>query len=189
MILTPFRNFEPLKPPGKALAWTFPIPILFNPFIIWDYYKLAVPILAILVILGDWLTKWQMVPLSLVVGLILLGLFTAILLLLSLIYRRGFHATFTLSEGRGVLLRPAYGGLISLMVGALFGLAQDFNQGSSSIEWDLVRKVAIHEKRRVISLRSPLTTMARLYCTEDNFGEVLALITARIPSIPQQHLG
>jgi hypothetical protein len=86
---------------------------------------MAIPILIVLVIPGALITGWNMIGFGIQVGLALLGLFVVIYLMFGVLYRHGFPAAYQLSEGGGVVLRPGKPGMVTLLVGSLFGLAQD----------------------------------------------------------------
>jgi len=50
-----------------------------------------------------------------------------------------------------------------------------------SVKWDAITRYVVDERRRVVNLTNSILTLMRIYCTPNNFGEVVEAVRQYIP--------
>jgi hypothetical protein len=182
--------------PGEflgSLSWQRKIPLITNPWLVLQ--GIAIPLLIGLFLGGFfWLITGEgdMLVLFLVIGAALSALFLVIMLVLQLATGGGLDTEFFISS-TGVahqagsttrtLDRAATAG--SLLGGSFSGAGSGLiatSQESNMLAWADVRYVSVYRNVRSIVFRSPyLISPVVLYCTEENFPVVLAMVKRFAP--------
>lgn len=175
------------------LSWQRKIPLITNPWLVLQ--GIAIPLLIGLFLGGVfWLITGEgdMVGLFLLIGAALSVLFLVIMLVLQLATGGGLDTEFFISS-TGVahqagsttrtLNRAATAG--SLIGGSFSGAGAGLlatSQESTMLSWADVRYVSVYRNVRSIVFRSPyLISPVVLYCTEENFPAVLAMVKRFAP--------
>lgn len=179
--------------PGEFLTWERKIPLITNPYLVLQC--LVIPIgIGFLLGLVFWLITGavDMLTLFLLIGGAMAILFLVVMLVLQLATGGGLLTTFYISsEGvahkagttterlnRVATAGSILGGSMGGTGAGLLAMSQEFN----TLEWNDVRYVAVYRNVRSVVLRSRyLISPVVLYCTEENFDEVLALIRKYAP--------
>jgi len=183
--------------PPNSLQWEARVPLLTNPFILYDFVKLLVisflvmqVVLAAMSLAVDHRLKLEtLAAFARLGGVCLLILGVIMVLVMLLFFWNRFPMRFTLDPQGAVVeslsRRGKVGNRLAVVLGALarrpgvagaglLGMAQE----TVSVTWPEVYRVRVHEARRVISLMNSWRVVFRLYCTPENFSPVLAAVTA-----------
>jgi hypothetical protein len=185
---------------GELLTWERKIPLITNPFLVLQ--GIAIP-LGIGVVLGlmFWLITGaqEMLLMFVVLGGFLALVFLLVMLVLQIVTGGGLLTTFYIgSEGvahragrtTGALNRAATAG--SVLAGSpggtgagLLAMSQEYN----ILEWNTVRYISVYPSVRSLVFRSPLLiSPVVLYCTEENFSRVLAMVRKYAPAVAARNL-
>ncbi len=179
---------------GQDLRWRSSVPILGTPIIVRQLalaigLPFGIVILVLLVASGGDRYAWY--------GLGLVVLLLAVTwLVVRILYGGRYDAEFRL-DADGALasldttsrkrsravsaLAVAAGAATGQPTVAGAGLLAAGNQ-SQYLTWHEVRRIDQDRKHRTIVLRGPLVAHVALFCTTENFDEVLAYVTARVKS-------
>jgi hypothetical protein len=180
---------------GNAVTWEFRIPLVNNPHIMLDFAKVLgiSGLISILLVsamgflVGDWEPD---VYLEFTKGMLLVvaGLAVLMILIMLIWFGNKFYAVFSVdADGASynVGRKQSKVNTAIAIIGALAGkpgvagaglLAK--SQESGFFGWDMVYKVIYFPNSRVISLKNTWRTVVRLYCTEENYEEVRAIVQA-----------
>jgi hypothetical protein len=181
-------------PDPNALVWEHPIPLLTNPFMLWDLGRVlffSLLLLEGMTLLVSFffsdeagLLPWELL---LLVAAILAVLFAFVSLA---IFRNGIHTRFTV-DSRGVEMETIFGddlyeNTLNRLVGALVFIANPLvalttsvkgvSNSSTVMDWSDVRKVSVHRRMGVVSLADSWHTVARLYCDPRSVDELSARV-------------
>ncbi|MCP4897232.1 MAG: zinc ribbon domain-containing protein [bacterium] len=195
---------EITKPPPKAaptrskdpdedflLAWEMGIPMVNNPFFLWDMVKLwGIPcILLFLLMIGMWLADMdaESIRFALIIPPIAFAGFYVFSLVIALVFFFNRYYVRTALSGDGVLYEAAkWTGKLSkavsagnLILGALTSSPQGLAAGivgdmqrSVLMQWKDIRKVSFFPGLRVITLSNSWRPVLRLHCpTDEIFGQ------------------
>lgn len=183
----------------KELKWHLDVPLLTNRFIVYDPFKAVgiTGVFLLLLLIGislvpprtfDLKTVFTLAQLS---GLVTLGLLVLMVLVMLLFFFNYFPMQFSLTD-RGAMVesqsrRGKWGNRVALVLGILCGrpgLAATGLLGMAgetvSLEWREVYRINVYPQIRVISLMNSWRVVFRLYCTPDNFAEVLDLVQKKV---------
>ncbi len=182
-------------PPAETFQWDMEVPLLTNPFILYDFAKLLFfsflimyVLLVVMTVILDQRIKLDMLAgYAKLGGVVMLGLGVIMILVMLVFFWNRFPMRFTLSRRGGLVesmsRRGKIGNRLAVILGALarnpgvagaglLGMAQE----SVSLEWSELHRVKVHPARRVISLMNSWRVVFRLYCTPENFAPVLAAV-------------
>jgi hypothetical protein len=171
------------------ISWEVNTPLLTNQFIMYDLLKvwgfstlfLVLLMAGIAVYDHNWRTLAGMAP---VVGAVSAGLLVLLILVMLVFFGNRFPMGFRLDPQRAMVVslsgRGRWGNRLAVILGALagkpgvagaglLGMAQE----TVGVVWDDVRRLNIHAPARVISLMDSWHVVMRLYCTPQNYAEVL----------------
>jgi hypothetical protein len=173
---------------GGFLTWERKIPLITNPYLVLQ--GIAIP-LGIGVVLGliFWLITGaqDMVLMFVVIGGFLALVFLAVMLALQIVTGGGLLTTFFISsEGvayragsmtstlnRAVTAGSALAGSIGGTGAGVLAMSQECNM----LGWNDIRYISVYPSVRSLVFRSPmLISPVVLYCTEENFPRVLAMV-------------
>jgi hypothetical protein len=187
--------------PAELMNWKRKIPLITNPFLVLQC--IVIP-LGIAIVMGGFLSiitggEWDLLLLFLILGAGLSVLMLLIMLVLQLITGGGLETEFFISD-EGVahkagnttraLDRASAGG--SVVFGSLSGTGAGLlamSQENNVLIWKDVRYVSVYRSVRSIVFRSKyLISPVVLYCTEENFPVVLAMVKKYAPLVATQHL-
>ena len=174
---------------GQELSWQVNVPLLTDQFIMYDLLKvwgvstliLFLIMVAIFTFERNWRSLISMLPL---VGLTSLGLLVLFVLVMLVFFGNRFPMGFILSPQGAMVAslsqRGRWGNRLAVILGALAGKPGVAGAGllvmsreSVGISWDEVRRLNIHPETRVISLMDSWHVVLRLYCTPQNYDQVL----------------
>ncbi len=183
---------------GHDLRWKASVPILGTPIIVRQLgLALGLPfgILIVVLLIASGGDRYAWYGLVLVVALLALTWLTV-----RIVYGGRYDAEFHL-DADGALasldttsrtrsraisgLAVAAGAATGQPTVAGAGMLAAGNQ-SQYLTWGEVHRVDQDRKHRTIVLRGPLVAHVALFCTAQNFDEVLAYVTARVESRPQE---
>ncbi len=175
--------------------WEYPIPILTNRFFLYDTLKIVVFTLTLFTLIfapvflsfqgiKAWPILYQFLGF---LSLIFLGMVLLALLLITTLYRNHMQARFTISAESAeymILSQPAQMlTYILLVVTILTGRIGNAGTGllitaesRLGINWRDVYRVKEHPTRRVITLMNNWRAVLRLYCSPENYNEVVATV-------------
>ncbi|MDO9324259.1 MAG: zinc ribbon domain-containing protein [Methanoregula sp.] len=190
---TPERLAE--KPVG-IVSWSRKIPLITNPWLVLQC--IFIP-LGIGLVMGSFLSlitrgEWDLLILMLILGAGLGVLMLIIMLVLQSVTGGGLETEFFISD-EGVahkaggttrtLDRVSAGG--SAVLGSLSGTGAGLlamSQENNVLAWDEVRYVSVYRSVRSIVFRSKyLISPVVLYCTDENFPQILAMVKKYAPPI------
>jgi hypothetical protein len=183
--------------PADSLRWEAEVPLLTNPFILYDFLKLLVISFLVMQVLlvGMTIAIEQRLKLETLAayaklgGAAVLALGVIMILVMLLFFWNRFPMRFTLWP-RGAMVeslsrRGKVGNRLAVILGLLArkpGVAGagllGMSQETVSVAWPEVHRVRVHAARRVISLMNSWRVVFRLYCTPENFAPVLAAVEA-----------
>ena len=187
--------------PADLLNWNRKIPLITNPYLVLQC--ICIP-LGIAIVMGSFLSiitgeEWDLLLLFLILGTGLSALMLLIMLVLQLATGGGLETEFFISD-EGVahktgnttraLDRASAGG--SVVSGSLSGTGAGLlamSQENNVIIWKDVRCVSVYRSVRSIVFRSKyLISPVVLYCTEENFPVIRAMVKKYAPLVATQHL-
>ncbi|MDP3047754.1 MAG: hypothetical protein Q8O07_09795, partial [Chloroflexota bacterium] len=185
-------------PDPDALIWEHPIPLLTNPFMLWDlgrvlFFSLLIMEGMTLLVSFFFTDEAGLLPLEilLLVAAIMAGLFAFVSLI---VFRNGVHTRFTV-DSRGVEMETIFGddlyertvnravGALVFIANPLLALTTSVRSAASSstvLDWHEVRKVTVHRRLGVVSLADSWHTVARLYCDPRSVDVLAARVQAHV---------
>lgn len=179
--------------PEESLTWVRKIPLITNPWLVLQ--GIFIPLgLGFVLGLIFWLITGapETLLMFVVIGAFLAVVFLLVMLVLQLVTGGGLATTFFISsEGvahkagsttknldTAATVGSALMGSMSGTGAGLLAMSQEFN----TLEWSGVRYISVYRSVRSVVFRSPyLISPVVLYCTEENFDAVLALIRKYAP--------
>jgi hypothetical protein len=186
--------------PEERISWERKIPLITNPYLVLQ--GIALP-LGIGVILGliFWLITGtrEMFLMFVVLGGFLAMVFLLVMLVLQIVTGGGLLTTFFISsEGvahkagsttRNLDTAATAGSVLLGSVGGtgtgLLAMSQEYN----TLEWNKIRYITVYPAVRSIVFRSPLLiSPVALYCTQENFFPVLAMVRKYAPAAASRGL-
>ncbi|RIK36027.1 MAG: hypothetical protein DCC58_19780, partial [Chloroflexi bacterium] len=181
---------RPHQATADTLIWERRVPLITNRFVLWDYVRMsalgaalmigAVGTIGLFAGEGFVLLPWQVYAVTAAV------VTTIFLFVCLVVFRNRYWMCFALTPG-GVLTEsgrlPDAFNKIVVVAGALTlnptlagaGLIAGSRE-DGFLRWSDVARVCYHERERVVSLSSAWRTVARLYCTPENYGTVAAYV-------------
>ena len=178
------------------VTWTRKIPLITNPWLVLQC--IFIP-LGIGLVCGSFLSlitggEWDLLVMMLIIGAGMSVLMLIIMLVLQILTRGGLETEFFISNegvahkaGRTTrsLDRVSAGG--SVVLGSLSGTGAGLlamSQENNVLAWEEVRYIFVYRSVRSIVLRSKyLISPVVLYCTEENFPAILAMVKKYAPAI------
>jgi hypothetical protein len=207
-VLTPLPNDSgtgtsegPGGKPEGIVSWSRKIPLITNPWLVLQC--IFIP-LGIGIVMGSFLSlitggEWDLLILMLILGAGLGVLMLIIMLVLQVVTGGGLETEFFISDegvahkaGRTTrtLDRVSAGG--SAVLGSVSGTGAGLlamSQENNVLAWEEVRYVSVYRSVRSIVFRSKyLISPVVLYCTEENFPQILAMVKKYAPAIATAHL-
>lgn len=185
---------------GERIIWNKKIPLITNPYLVLQC--IFIP-LGIALVIGGFLSlitgTIDMLVLFFIICAGLSLLMLLIMLVLQLVTGGGLDTEFLISS-EGVahnagsttraLNRVSAGG--SAMLGSLAGTGAGLSalsQENTVLPWDDVRYISVYRRTQSIVFRSRyLISPVVLYCSEENFLPVLAMIKKYAPQVAKNHL-
>jgi hypothetical protein len=176
----------------REISWQMNIPLLTDQFIMYDLLKvwgystlfLGLLMFAILAFERNWQSFVNVLaPLSLTS----MGILILFILVMLVFFGNRYPMGFVISEqGAGVVslsCRGRWGNRLAVIVGALAGKPGVAGAGllgmareSVGTTWDEVRRLKVHPEVRTISLMDSWHVVLRLYCTPQNYPQVLEAV-------------
>lgn len=206
-IAPPTGNFRPADArvqagtPAELLNWKRKIPLITNPYLVLQC--IFIP-LGIGIVMGGFLSiitggEWDLLLMFLIISTGLSLLMLLIMLVLQLATGGGLETEFFISD-EGVahkagnttraLDRVSTGG--SVVLGSMSGTGAGLlamSQENNVLIWKDVRYVSVYRSVLSMVFRSKyLISPVVLYCTEENFPVVLAMVKKYAPLVATQHL-
>jgi len=187
--------------PAELLNWNRKIPLITNPYLVLQC--IFIP-LGIAIVMGGFLSiitggEWDLLLMFLIISAGLSVLMLLVMLVLQLVTGGGLETEFFISdEGVAhkagnttrVLDRASAGG--SVVFGSVSGTGAGLlamSQENNVLLWNDVRYVSVYRSVLSIVFRSKyLISPVVLYCTEENFPFVLAMVKKYAPLVATQHL-
>ena len=184
-------------PTGSAddnLTWTRKIPLITNSWLVLQCFVIFGGVSLLLGILLSLLTgSWEILVMFLLIGAGLVFLALLIMLVLQLLTRGGLETRFFISR-EGVahqsgsttraLDRISTAG--SLVLGSVPGTGAGLlalSQEANTLAWEDVRYISVYPSVRSLVFRSKyLIGPVVLYCRDDNFSTVLAMVKRYAPA-------
>ncbi len=189
------------KKPAGIVTWSRKIPLITNPYLV--IQCIFIPF-GIAIVMGSFLSiitggEWDLLTLMLILGAGLSVLMLIIMLVLQIVTRGGLETEFFISN-EGVahkagsttqtLDRISTGG--SVLSGSMSGTGAGLlaiSQENNILGWEEVRYVSVYPRVRSIVFRSKyLISPVVLYCTDQNFSEILAMVKKYAPAIATARL-
>ena len=184
-------------PAGSApdtLSWTRKIPLITNPWLVLQCFVIFGGVSLLLGILLSLLTgSWEILIMFHLIGAGLVFLTLLIMLVLQLVTGGGLDTRFFISRegvayqaGSTTRAMDRISTAGSLVLGSVPGtgaglLAQ--SQESNTLGWEDVRYISVYPSVRSLVFRSKyLIGPVVLYCREDNFSTVLAMVKRYAPT-------
>lgn len=178
----------------EILTWERKIPLITNPYLVLQC--IAIP-LGIGIVLGliFWLITGaqEMLLMFVLLGGFLALVFLFVMLVLQIVTGGGLLTTFFISsEGvahkagstTGNLNRVATAG--SVLMGSMGGTGAGLlamSQECNTLAWNDIRYISVYPFVRSLVFRSPmLISPVVLYCTDENFSRVLAMVRKYAPA-------
>jgi hypothetical protein len=186
----------PEEKPAELVTWSRKIPLITNPWLVLQCIFIPFGIGIVCGIFFSLITggEWDMLILFLILGAGLSALMLIILLVLQLVTGGGLETEFFISD-EGVahkagsttntLDRVSTGGsaVLGSMSGSGAGLLA-MSQENNMLVWGEVRHVSVYRSVRSIVFRSKyLISPVVLYCTNENFPGILAMVKKYAPAI------
>jgi len=176
------------KPEG-FVSWSRKIPLITNPYLVLQC--IFIPF-GIAIVMGSFLSiitggEWTLLILFLIIGAGLSVLFLVVMLVLQVVTGGGLEMEFFISN-EGVahkagsttraLDRVSAGG--SVVLGSMSGTGAGLlamSQENNVLAWEEIRYVSVYRSVRSIVFRSKyLISPVVLYCTDENFPAILAMV-------------
>jgi hypothetical protein len=193
------RRSGGLAADGGGLTWNRRVPLITNTLLTQDI--VLVFGVAVLVVGGlAALISQQIVVLYIFVaigaGLVILGL--VIMLVLQVVLRGGFDTNFRINNkgveyeaGKTAKKLDRASTVGSAILGSLTGTGAGLiavSRESGNLHWKDVRYIKVHQRQRAIVFRSKYLIMPlALFCTPENFGEVVELVKKYAPKNASFH--
>ena len=190
-----------VEKPGGLVSWSRKIPLITNPWLVLQC--LFIP-LGIGIVMGSFLSlitgsEWDLLIMMLIIGAGLGVLMLIIMFVLQIVTGGGLETEFFISD-EGVahkagsttrtLDRVSAGG--SAVLGSMSGTGAGLlamSQENNVLAWEEVRYVSVYRSVRSIVFRSKyLISPVVLYCTDENFPQILAMVKKYAPSIATARL-
>jgi len=180
--------------PAEFLTWERKIPLITNPFLVLQCIVIPVGLGILLGFIFWLLTGAQEMHLMFVIlGAFLAVIFLLVMLVLKVVTGGGLATTFFISN-EGVAHRA--GGTTrnldtaatvgSVLAGSMPGTGAGLlamSQECNTLAWSEVRYISVFRSVRSVVFRSPyLISPVVLYCTEENFDAVLAMVRKYAPA-------
>ena len=187
--------------PAGLVTWSKKIPLITNPYLVLQCIFIPFGIGIVCGIFFSLITggEWAMLTLFLILGAGLSVLMLIIMLVLQIVTGGGLETEFFISN-EGVahnagsttktLNRVSAGGsaVLGSMSGSGAGLLA-MSQENNMLAWEEVRYVSVYRSVRSIVFRSKyLISPVVLYCTDQNFSEILAMVKKYAPAIATTRL-
>jgi hypothetical protein len=191
----------PVENPTGLVTWSRKIPLITNPWLVLQC--ISIP-LGIGVVMGCFFSiitggEWDLLILMLIIGAGLSVMMLIVMLVLQLVTGGGLETQFFISN-EGVahnagsttraLDRVSTGG--SAVLGSLSGTGAGLlamSQEENVLPWDEVRYVSVYRSVRSMVFRSKiLIGPVVLYCTDENFPAILAMVKKYAPPIATANL-
>jgi hypothetical protein len=197
----PGKTLVPEGIAGEHLHWNRKIPLITNPYLV---LQCIFTPLGIAIVMGSFLSlitggEWGLLILFLMIGAGLSVLMLLIMLVLQLITGGGLDTEFFISnEGvaHGVgsttraLNRVSTGG--SAVLGSLSGTGAGLlamSQENTMLPWEDVRYISVYRSMRSLVFRSRyLVSPVVLYCSEENYPAILAMVKKYAPPLATGNL-
>jgi hypothetical protein len=186
--------------PAEYFTWERRIPLITNPYLVLQGIFIPGGLGVILGLVFWLLTGAQdMLLMFLVLGAFLAGVFLLVMLVLQLVTGGGLLTTFFISSegvahkaGTTTSKIDTAATVGSVLMGSMAGtgagllaMSQEFN----TLEWKDVRYISVYRSVRSVVFRQPyLISPVVLYCTEENFEQVLAMARKYAPSAAARNL-
>lgn len=187
--------------PSQGFTWDIDIPLLTNRFMVYDLSKVVVITIAIFAVIFAMITIASDGGMDLrkffillkICGLVAAILITLMVLVMLLFFFNRFPMRFFLSPRQvrvaSLSRQGKWGNRLAVILGALAGkpgiagagllaMAQEM----VAMNWPEVKQVKVHRQARVISLLNSWRVVLRLYCTPENFPQVLAWVREHAPA-------
>lgn len=177
--------------PDEPVEWTYDIPLLTDPFMLWDFARvilLSVIGMYLIVALGGLIVEQELIILPAEVFVLVTGIMSGLFVLTALLLGNRQTARFVISA-KGVEYHAAKRertvSRLAVVVGLLArnpiaagaGLLATSRE-NHLVPWSAVERVVFHPKARVIVLRNSWRTVQRLYCPPDRFDAIAEAVTA-----------
>jgi hypothetical protein len=196
----PAAGIAPGGTAGDLLSWERKIPLITNPYLV--IQSIAIPSgIGFVLGLVFWLITGaqEMLLMFVVLGGFLALVFLLVMLVLQIVTGGGLLTTFFISS-EGVahkagnmtssLDRAATAG--SVLLGSMGGTGAGLlamSQECNVLEWKEIRYISVYPSVRSLVFRTPLLiSPVVLYCTEENFSRVLAVVRKHAPAIAAGNL-
>lgn len=185
-------------PAPQALTWKFHIPLVNNVFMLWDIIRFTTLVIAVIeffVLATGYIFDHQVLLMPLVFwGIIAAISVCSYFLVAALVFKNDWHVEFVLDSKGAICRGHLESGILfrlliwlrllltmNLIFLALFLLSKrrgpdsDYDlSNTATIKWQEVRKVTVHRRLGVITLKSSWFYSMRLYCSTDLMDEVIS---------------
>lgn len=174
---------------GDEVSWHYDIPILTNPFMLWDMLRvlvISVAIMWVLVAFTGWIIDGEPVLLPAFVLGITFGVVAALFVIAGVLLGNRQGARFVVSrEGIGYAAEARERKLnrIVTIVGVLAASPQTAGAGLLAqsqedmfVPWTEIHEVRFYPRSSVISIRNSWRTVLRLHCTSELYDHVVAAV-------------
>lgn len=169
----------PIERDGDTIVWEYRIPLLTNPFLVWDLVRVVLIGLVVMtvsvalmgLVAGEGLVLLPPVA-YLIGGGTVLALFAVSMLLLG----NGYWATFGVtdkgvtygsgSRGRALNRLTAVAGVLAGSPGTAGAGLLAISRENVRSDWRDIRKVVVYRRARVIVVRDSWHAVQRLHCAE-----------------------
>ncbi|WOF15907.1 hypothetical protein F1737_03945 [Methanoplanus sp. FWC-SCC4] len=181
---------------SKTVKWTRKIPLTTNTYVLKQLFIVLiiamVPLFLLLVILDPDMLFEIIQIVGLVFG-IMVVLAVISLILLQVTTRGGIEATFTLN-GKSMLYEAgknskslnrftAAGAILAGSPSALGGSLINISRETESMKWREVHKVTAYDSQKtIVAGRKNMISPMGLFCTDENYEEVINFVETHIPS-------
>lgn len=167
--------------PASDIVWETRVPLVTNPFFLYDALKGVALAAAIFLGLmgGACAIQWDFEPWFAVArGMVFAvpALLALIALVCLVVFPRGFPASFRLGP-KGVDW-DFTGSRRGAAAAHLLSPARTTATGQ--LAWPRIRSIHEHPSRRVLCLRNSWRVVVRLYCLPENYSECAALVRERV---------
>ncbi len=191
-------------PDPNALIWERSIPLLTNPYMLWDlgrvlFFSLLLMEGVTLLVSFFFTDEAGLLPVEilLITAAVVAGLFAFVALL---IFRNGIHTRFTV-DAHGIEMETIYGddlyeravnGLLRVLLffaNPLTALGASVRSAASSstvLGWSDVSTVRVNRRLGVVSLADSWHTVARLHCDPRSVDELAGRVRAHVAPVAGQ---
>jgi hypothetical protein len=186
--------------PGEQITWVRKIPLITNPYLVLQCILIPLGLGVILGLIFWLITGAQeMLLMFVVLGAFLAVVFLLVMLVLQLATGGGLATTFFISNegvahkaGSTTKNLDTAATVGSVLMGSMSGTGAGLlamSQECNTLEWGNVRYISVYRSVRSVVFRSPyLISPVVLYCTEENFDAVLAMIRKYAPPVAARNL-